>query len=202
MNTEIEVKFADADFSKVKRRLETLGATCEQPMRLMRRAVIETPELEAKNAFVRVRDEGHRATLTYKQLDEVSLTGAKEIEVTVSDFEAAVALLEQAGLSHKSFQESRRETWQFGDVEVVLDEWPWLNPYIEIEGPSEKSVRDAAEKLGFSWSHAVFGAVTSLYQLQYPNGQAHKLITMPHVAFDQPLPDLISGRKDAPDERA
>lgn len=196
MNTEIEAKFLSVDFDALREKLTQLGAQCIQPMRVMRRVIIETDALEAKNGFVRVRDEGDKVTLTYKQVNhETSATGVQEIEVTVSDFKQTVALLEQAGLSQKSFQESRRETWQYDDVEVVLDEWPWLNPYIEIEGESEKSVKRAAARLGFDWNDAVFGRVTSAYQAQYPRGDADKLVTVPRVAFDDPVPAIISGQE-------
>lgn len=197
MKTEIEVKFLDVDFNLMREKLKQLGAVCEQPMRLMRRAIIETPELEAKDAFLRVRDEGDKVTLTYKQFHETSLTGAKEIEVTVSNFEDTVALLDQAGLTHKSFQESKRETWRLGDVEVVLDEWPWLRPYIEVEGSSEEAVKEAAGQLGFDWADAVFGSATSAYQIQYPKGDASQLVNIPIVAFDQPIPVVMSGEKSS-----
>ncbi len=193
MKTEIEVKFCDIDIDATREILARAGAICEQPMRLMRRVIIETDQLAEHNAFVRVRDEGDRTTLTYKQFDEASLTGAKEIEVTVSDFDATVALLEQVDLIHKSFQESRRETWSFGDVEVVIDEWPHLNMYVEIEGVSEESVKQAAKKLGFDWSDAVFGSVTEVYQHQYPDGSSRELVNMPLIAFSEPLPAIISG---------
>lgn len=195
MKTEIEVKFLNVNFNELRQKLTSVGAVCEQPMRHMRRSIIETPDLEAKNAFLRVRDEGDKVTLTYKQVDEESLTGVKEIEVTASSFDDTVALLHHAGMPAKSFQESRRETWRWGDVEVVLDEWPWLDPYVEIEGRSELDVKEAARRLGFDWSSAVFGRVTSAYQAQYPDGDANKLVTIPNVAFDRPVPTIISGQK-------
>ena len=197
MKTEIEVKFLDVDFDVLREKLKLLGGACIQPMRLMRRTLIEPPELAARKAFIRVRDEGDKVTLTYKQFNEISLVGAQEIEVTVSSFEDTIELLAQAGLVHKALQESKRETWHLGDVEVVLDEWPWLKPYIEIEGLSEEAVKTAAAQLGFDWDDAVFGKVTSAYQVQYPDGDASKLNTIPLVAFDQPLPDIISGREEA-----
>jgi adenylate cyclase class 2 len=98
-------------------------------------------------------------------------------------------------LEYKSFQESRRETWKLGDAEIVLDEWPWLDPYVEIEGPSESTVKDAAATLGFNWTDAIFGRVTELYQLQYPSGDADKLVTIPRLTFNDPLPEIISGQK-------
>lgn len=196
MNTEIEAKFLDVDFHETREKLERFGAVCEQPMRLMRRAIIETPDLEAKNSFVRIRDEGDKVTLTYKQVDEDSLTGVKEVEVNVSHFEDTILLFEQLGLKYKSFQESYRETWRLGDVEIMLDEWPWLKPYIEVEGPSEAQVKDVAVKLGFDWEMAVFGRVTSAYQVQYPHGDADQLVNIPEVMFDTAVPTIISGQKE------
>ena len=114
-------------------------------------------------------------------------------KVTVSDYESMVALLEQVDLLHKSFQESRRETWQLGAVEVVIDEWPHLNPFIEIEGNSEAEVKDVAKKLGFDWNDAVFGSVTEAYRHQYPNGNSKEVVNVARIAFDEPLPVLITG---------
>ncbi len=197
MKTEIEVKFLNVDFAQLREKLQALGAVCEQPMRLMRRVIIEPPGLSAKDAFVRLRDEGDKVTLTYKQFhDHTAFSGVKEIEVTVSDFDATVALLAQAGLPHRSFQESRRETWRLDDVEVVLDEWPWLNPYIEIEGHNEQHVKNAAKQLGFDWNNAMFGSVTVAYQHQYPTSDASQLVSIPRIAFGDPLPTIFGGQKE------
>ena len=87
---------------------------------------------------------GNDAAL-YKQFDSLSVEGAKEIEVQVSDFDKTVQLLQQVGLDYRSLQESRRENWRVGNVEVMLDEWPWLKPYAEIEGESEAGLKDMAE---------------------------------------------------------
>lgn len=193
MKPEIEVKFVDIDIDEIRGRLEGLAAVCEQPMRDMRRAVYEPDELAARDAFVRVRDEGDKVSLTYKQFEGRHLHSAKEIETTVGSFEAAVQILEQLGFAPKSYQESRRETWRIDETEVVIDEWPHLRPYVEIEGISEEAVRTVASKLGFEWGLAVFGTVTSVYQLQYPKGDAAKLITCPRIEFGQPLPTIISG---------
>lgn len=192
MTSEIEAKFLDVNHDDLRQRLKDLGGSCEQPMRLMRRVTIETPELKKKDAFVRVRDEGHRVTMTYKQFDSLSLDGAKEIETTVDDFEATIKLLKAAGLPYRSFQESRRETWALGECEIVLDEWPWLSPYIEIEGPRKDAVRHMAEKLGFNWSEAVFGDVMAAYRVQYPHlTEKDTIANVAEVRFGDQLPDLL-----------
>jgi adenylate cyclase, class 2 len=198
MKTEIEAKFLNVDFDEIRTKLTDLGASLEQPMRLMRRAIVDLPNPSPGSfAFLRVRDEGDKVTMTYKQFDDENLavTGAQEIEVIVSDFEKTVQLLEHSGLKYKSYQETKRETWCLDDVEIVLDEWPWLNPYIEIEGISEQHIKETARQLGFEWKDAVFGAAPQAYEVQYPHGSPRELINIPRVAFDEPIPDIISGRK-------
>ena len=192
MNTEIEAKFVNADHEDIRAKLTAIGATLEQPMRLMKRVTIDSTQLKAKDAFVRIRDQGEKITLTYKQFDELSATGAKEIEVTVSSFEDTVSLFSAAGLPHGSYQETKRETWNLGSTEIVLDIWPWLNPYIEIEGESEEVIKDVASQLGLNWADAVFGDVMAAYRVQYPHLATYDTVgNIAEVKFEQPLPDLL-----------
>lgn len=193
MNTEFEVKFVGVVHDSVREKLRNLGADLKQPMRLMKRAIIENPELKSKDAFIRVRDEGDKVTLTYKQFKELSIDGAKEYEIVVSDFQITVDLLQCAGLPYRSLQESKRETWTIDGAEVVLDEWPWLDPYIEIEGESEQHVRDIAAKLGYEWTDAVFGDVMAAYRTQYPHLSENDTVgNIPEVRFGDPLPPLLT----------
>jgi len=200
MKTEIEVKFLNVDFDEVRRNLESLGGVCEQPMRLMRRVLSQqhkrSPDSDY-SSFLRLRDEGDKVTLTYKEFREKTLTGATEQEVVVSNFDETKAILESAGITFTTFQESRRETWKVGNVEVVLDEWPWLNPYIEIESDSEEAVKRMAAQLGFSWDDAVFGATNSAYAVQYPDGRnSRDLISLSEIRFGAPLPDIFKPAKE------
>lgn len=195
MKDEIEAKFVNVNIEEIREKLKNLNAELVMPMRDMKRVTIDTLDLKKKNAFLRVRDEGNKTTLTYKQIDTLSIDGVKEIEVTVSDFETTVALLAEAGLPHGSLQETRRETWQLDGVEVVIDEWPWLNPYIEIEGPSEEAVRGVAAKLAMNWDDAVFGDVMAAYRIQYPHLGMHDTVgNVSNVRFNDPLPDLLKSK--------
>ena len=193
MNSEIEAKFVNVDHDDVRMKLKLAGATCIHPMRLMRRSVFHNDLMVSKNAYTRVRDEGDKVTITYKQFDDAgSIHGVREIETTVGDFEIAVAILEQAGLSKDTYQETKRETWMLDDVEIVLDQWPWVDSYIEIEGPSEEHVKSVAGVLGFKWSDAIFGGVASVYVLKYPSmgDQAAEIINRktPVIRFEDPVP--------------
>lgn len=169
MQTEIEAKFLDADHESVRRKLKELGATCEQPMRLMRRKHFDYPDfrLGKKGGFVRVRDEGNKITLSYKQVDDLTINGTKEVTVAVNSFEEAEKLLGILGLKVKSFHESQRESWRLGDIEVELDEWPWLPPFVEVEAASEKQIWHVAGQLGLDKQKAVHGTVDFVYARYY-----------------------------------
>lgn len=195
MNTEIEAKFPNIDHNQIRDRLTQLEATREEPSRLMRRVVYHNDTMTKKGAFLRIRDEGHQTTMTYKQFDANSIDGAKEYEVQVNDFDTAIAAIDATGLVHDTYQESRRETWKLGEVEIVLDEWPWLPPYIEIEGPTEQHVRAVAEKLQLSWNDAMFGGVANLYLFEYPHigesGVNEINQNWPMIKFDLDTPTLL-----------
>lgn len=196
MKTEVEAKFLNTDHFEVRDRLKAIGAVCDAPMRLMRRAIVDFSDGRLQtgnpNSFVRIRDEGDKVTLTYKRFNTFSIDGAQEIEVEVSSFEDTIAIFTAIGLHVASFQESKRETWSVGRCEVVLDEWPWLSPYIEIEADTEDVVKSVAEQLGFAWKDAVFGDVMTAYREQYPHLSPDQTIgNMPEVRFGAPPPEFF-----------
>ena len=114
------------------------------------------------------------------------------IEIVVDDFQKAIDLFDRAGLKYKSFQESKRETWKLDDTEILLDLWPWLEPYIELEGPNEDRLKSVANKLNLNWEDGVFGDVMVAYQNQYPNLSKNDTVAnLKSVKFSDPLPDFL-----------
>ena len=169
MDTEIEAKFTDIDADGVRAMLTTKGAMQQHPEVLMRRRTFDYPDrrLEKIGGWIRVRDEGDRVTLSYKQLNDRTLHGTKEITVSVDDFDTACLFLEAIGMEEKSYQETKREKWVYKDVEVTIDTWPWVPTFVELEGLTEKGVRGAASDLGFDWNRAMHGSVETVYQMHY-----------------------------------
>ena len=197
MKSEIEVKFLDVDIEDIRQRLRTAGAELEQPMRLMKRALIEEPHHVKENSFIRIRDEGDKTTLAFKRRslpdETTTIDSTKEIETTVGDFDTTVEIFAEAGWQYITLQESRRETWHLDSAEVVIDEWPWIQPYIEIEADSEAIVRAVAGKLGFDWSEAVFGSVDVIYQRDFPNMSVRGIIDVKDARFGDPIPATFLG---------
>ena len=198
MQKEIEAKFLNQNHDAVRAKLQGLGAICEKPMRMMRRVTMDNDKMHTVDGFLRVRDEGDRVTITYKQFDDLSsATGTYEIEALLgggADLEKVVDIINKlTDVTRQSMQESKRETWRRGEVEVVLDEWPWLEPYIEIEAPNEKILREFAAEMGYDYDkEAVFGDVMAAYRVQYPHLTEKDTVgSLPAVRFDDPLPDLL-----------
>lgn len=168
METEFEAKYPKINKDKIRRKLKDLGAELVFSERKFIRMTFDTPELRAKDAWVRLRDEGEKTTMTFKIVENAdSAAGMKEVSFRISDINAAKTLLEQVGLTHKGYEENLREEWKFDGVTFEIDTWPLIDPYIEIEALSEQIVMDYFEKLGLDYSGAYFGSVDILYRKLY-----------------------------------
>ncbi len=170
MQTEIEAKWLNVDVEYIRKKLVSIGAVLVHPERLMTRRAYDFADMSLETnqrGWVRVRNEGEKVTLSYKQVDDRSLHGTKEITVIVNDFETTCNFLESIGLKSKSYQETKRESWKLGDTEIEIDTWPWIPTFIEIESSSESELRDVAGKLDLDYSKALFGSVEPAYQAVY-----------------------------------
>ena len=120
------------------------------------------------NAFARVRKEYDKTTLTLKIFQEIdSIERQKEVELEVDSFEQAILFLENTGFQQKNFQETKRELWELDGCQIMLDTWPFLEPFVEIESDQESKVKDLSNKLGFDYSKAIFDSVDYQYSLKY-----------------------------------
>lgn len=195
MQTEIEATFTGIERDDIRAKLRELGAICAHPDRMMKRKVFDYPDLrlEKIGAWARVRDEGDKVTMSYKRLVERTLTGVQEVNLVLDDFEQGCEFLKALGLVQESFQETRRESWELDDVQIEIDEWPWIPPFVEIEGPNEEAVKAVAAKLGFDWSAALHGSVENIYQQHYDVTEA-EVDAWPEITFI-PVPDWLEKKR-------
>jgi len=195
MQTEVEAKFPNIEPSSFRSILTQLGAIQEYPEILMRRRNFDYDDhrLEKIGGWIRVRDEGDKVTLTYKQLSDRTLHGTKEIEVVVNDFDKTCDLLISIGMISKAYQETKREKWKFGNVEITIDTWPWVPPFIELEGPNEEDVKMSASLLGLDWNKAMHGSVETIYQMHYDFTE-EEIDRWPSITFI-PEPDWLLVKK-------
>lgn len=168
MNIEYEATFERVDKDVVREQLRLSGAELKRPEFLQKRVVFNLPSgHEIPGAWLRVRDEGDKVTMSLKIVDGDRIEDQKEICVTVNDFDATVHLLSLLGAQRKAFQETKRELWLLDGVEITIDEWPFLEPFVEVEGSSEEQVKSVAKKIGFDYSQALFCSTDTLYARKY-----------------------------------
>ncbi len=155
----MKIKLSDSEVPNVVRKLEELG------FRRVREVVEEdiyfnySKDLRAIRDFVkrdealRLRKEDGKARLTYKGPREGGKVKAREeIEVSVDDPNAMIAILERVGFEVAASVVKRRVefTSKEGNVKVCLDEVKDLGTFLEVEviNGSEEDVLKIVEQLG------------------------------------------------------
>jgi adenylate cyclase class 2 len=182
---EIEVKFLDIDKAALEAKLISLGAEKKGEW-LYRRQVFDYPgfTLDKKAAWVRLRDEGSRIMLGYKQrlgVKEGSKSGDDagmyEVEVQVDDFAKTAEFLYKLGLVNKFFLENKRVRYMKDGIEFDIDEWPQLEPYLEIEAQSWEEIDKAIGWLGLKKEDAKKFSTTQVYALAGIKDKEYSRIT-------------------------
>ncbi len=169
MQTELEAKFLDVDKDALRQLLKENGAVLIHEERLMKRKNFDYSDrrLQKIGGWIRVRNEGDKTTLSYKQLIDRTLEGTKEISLVVEDFNKMSDLLLAIGFENKAFQETKRERWELDGIEVTIDTWPWIPSFVELEGRTEVDLKSVAKKLSLDWNQAMHGSVETVYQKHY-----------------------------------
>lgn len=125
--------------------------------------IFSNDDLIAREAVLRLRRIGERTILTFKQRvqNDFAIKEHIEHETEIADFETAAQIFESLGFRRSLVYEKRRRTWEFRQVEIVLDELPF-GWYMEIEG-SITAIAEAEIFLGaedFEVEHETYPHLT------------------------------------------
>jgi adenylate cyclase class 2 len=162
MRTEYECRILDVDVDEIQKKLEKIGAKLVKE-RSMRRYVYDI-EPKREGFWMRLRDNGEKTTLTVKEKVSDRIDGTREIEITVDSFERTNTLLNRLGFTANAYQENRRISFTYGDVEIEIDFWPKIPPYLEIEADSAGKVEKVVKLLGFRMSDTTSISVPKVYK--------------------------------------
>jgi adenylate cyclase, class 2 len=168
MNIEIEARFVDIDKQKLIEKLIDLGAK-NQKERILKEIIFydKANTWSSEGRFVRLRSNGDKTLMTYKQNKAQTIDSANEIEFAVPDIGLATQFLENIGLTAFRHQEKLRHTFTLNDVTIDIDTWPKIPTYVELEGPSEAAIKSVAQLLSFNWSDAVFDDARAIIENRY-----------------------------------
>lgn len=191
MEIEYEATFLNINKEEIRKRLKKAGAKLVKPEFMQKRVVFSLPNGYKKEcAWLRVRDEQDKITMSYKEIKGKNIEDQKEINLVIDNFKAGEELLKAIGCQKKSYQETKREIWGLDGVEICIDEWPFLEPFVEVEGKSEKATKRVAEKLGFNYSEAFFGAADIICQKKYGISLDRINNKTPKICFNMKNPFL------------
>src|SRR4030042_85373 len=167
---EIEVKFLKIKLREIERKLKEIEAK-KIFDKLYKRRVFDYPDLrlDKAGAWLRLRDEGDKVTLSFKQRlgmkknDGDNDMGMEEIEVKVNDFEKTADLLRKLGFIEKHYIENRRIRYILNDVEFDIYFYPKLEPFLEIEASSWEKIEEAIKLLNFNTKDKKIFSTTQVY---------------------------------------
>lgn len=168
MIQEFETHLLNIDRAALVAKLESLGAKKTKDV-LMRRVTFDFPDrrLDAERAFIRVRDNGAgKIELAFKRnarSGETGVMASDEIEFEISDMGIAQKFFEAIGIEAKQFIETKRLSYELGDLHFDIDEWPMLPPFLEIEGPNKHRVLEGVRLLGYAEADTFQGDAGNMY---------------------------------------
>lgn len=104
--------------------------------------------------WIRLRQDGEIVEITIKYIysnkANYNIDEVKEIEIKTDNFEMANKLIEEMGYYRKKLAEKKRDSYSYQGMDIEIDEWPLLEPYIEIEGTNIDKIYELANLLGYS----------------------------------------------------
>ncbi len=95
----------------------------------------------AKGTYIRVRDEGHRITMTYKRKN-FKTKFDDEYEIKIDNFDTAINMLVGIGCKKKYYYEKIREIWKLKNTEIVFDTNPGIEDRMEIESNTQDELNE------------------------------------------------------------
>lgn len=187
MNIEFEVKFY-IDLEAFHQLLRQKNVQLVKKNTLMKRVIFEAPG--AKNSHVRVRDEGDEIRLSYKSYDtSKTIDSLQETDVFVDDFDKTCEILTLLGLKKIRYVQNYREVFKLDDCLLMIDQWPALQPIVEVEGDSKEAVEKVVNLLGFSMDDAMYGPTSRLYEQVY--GLSREQFEKIEILTFEYIPELL-----------
>lgn len=158
---EYEMRFYIDDIDSFRRKLIKVNATKIQEKKIMPLTVYKHPN--GKEMYIRIRDEGRVKTLTIKKKG-VNKKYEIEREIEINSLEEGDAILKLLGCKKRYHVEKLRETWNLeGCKEIVIDSYPGIPEYIEVDCHDEESLKKAVKKLGFDENASKFVPTDKTY---------------------------------------
>lgn len=163
---EIVIQDKNIPMSELKERIKSLGGEIIQEESIFYHFKYLHPYNNNK-AFIRLRNEVDKITLTYKIHDGKF---PREHEIIVNNFKEAHDILKLLGCQYDYECHKLREIWSLkGCKEIVFDTYPGVETYAELECDNEKDIKLVLEKLKLNTNFDEYEriSINKYYQEKY-----------------------------------
>jgi len=169
---EIEVKILSVNPQLVEEKLLSMGVKKSFGELLKVRYFDKNNgEFRKKGDLLRVRQIGNKKTeICYKtnKHTEAGFKVCDEYNVTATDFNESIKFIEQLGFQITCTYEKKRTAFKFNGLEIVIDEYPKIPPFIEIEGPDKMAIEKLILDLGLDKNERSTRSIGGLLSEKYP----------------------------------
>lgn len=165
MHIEHEIKFSPINIKEISNKIENIGGVKVMDRFLYKRYICDIND----HAFIRLRTTPKGASITIKECNDGNWQNhLLEQEMFINNFDEGKLFIEWF-LKNKlisdpnlRYQENIRTMYKIDDIEFCIDEWPLIEPFLEIEAPDQKSLEDIVKKLDLDFTKGLTGSVNNL----------------------------------------
>jgi predicted adenylyl cyclase CyaB len=176
---EIERKILDIDVKAVIEKLTQLGAEkTYEGLLHVRYFDTATGKIREQGDLLRVRQfEGRHVEIVYKTNKRIE-DGCKfydEYTFEGKDFDDAIDFFKHLGYSVTCSYEKKRTIFEVEDAEIVIDEYPKISPFLEIEAKDTKTIDDLVARLELENNESSCETINELLKRKYPDIELNNL---------------------------
>lgn len=143
---EIEVKILEIDEKEIRKKLDVFAKKISENVLLVT-SFFNSP---IKNVSVRLRQASGENTFCVKQaIYDENFKVRNEYETKVDNFDIFVRQLELLGFKKSFSHQKERTTYKYKNSEIVMDKYPKIPTFLEIEG-SKEEIKEIVWRLGYS----------------------------------------------------
>lgn len=182
---EIEVRFLEIDPKQIIKKVKSLGGE-DFGEDTLQEKIFYDKDLnwqykEKKQARIRTllrknldssqssefRKTDKEVFMAFKHITSDSVTGTIELEFKIEDPETASKFLQAIGLVLYRTQERKRHKLTLNEVIIDIDFYPKVPPLVELEGPSEKKLKEIAKLLDLDWKKVIYESSRFIIEKRY-----------------------------------
>lgn len=137
----------------------------------------DSSDMFSQGAYLRLRQEGDKFELIFKQKVKGDGGVKSEIEISVpiqeDEWEVVAQMLSNMGLKRIVLQEKKRTSYKYSPYRYDIDTWPGVPTYLEVEAPSPQGVLEAIALLGFAQKDAVSMSAAEVFEMYAISNPRH-----------------------------